>query len=365
MTLVAGDMRIIFICYRREDSGDHAHRLRDALSTSFGERQVFVDLEIPPGADVRRYIAEKLSSCAVLLVVIGPDWLTSSDENGARRLTRELDFVRLEIATALQNDDTVVMPLLVKSARMPNKSELPQEIERLADLNAHALADGVHWQYDVTRLTAAIKETLPLEDATRGQAGGGRSKPYEALWATAHTRRRYAVAAAAALAVLAAVLIVSLSGDPTLRIFSSLPQRQQLQPLDAESRPYNAFDASDSTRRVPGSRPAGQRASSSRGRGHRRVPRRPDVGRDAGVDSAPQPRQNPAAVDVEHADRAREARPARRRGQTRPPLPAAARLSRGVSQLRADHPARHHPGQGAAGAHDTTGRVGHGRDDQR
>ena len=237
VTPVAGDMRIIFICYRREDSGDHAHRLRDALSTSFGESRVFIDLEIPPGADVRRYIAEKLSSCVVLLAVIGPDWLTSSDEHGAPRLTSELDFVRLEIATALQNDETVVMPLLVKNARMPNKSELPQEIERLADLNAHGLADGVHWQYDVTRLTAAIKEILPPAGAPRRPAGG-LSVPFEAMW-TALTRRRYAVAAATALAVLAAMIIavvVSLSGDPTLRIYSSLPQQQQLQPLDAEGR---------------------------------------------------------------------------------------------------------------------------------
>ena len=149
----------IFICYRREDSSDRAHWLDDSLSSAFGEDEVFIDLDVPAGVDVRRYITEKLSSCAVLLVMIGPDWLMIADEHGERRLDSELDYVRLEIATALRND-THVIPLLVKGARMPSARHLPSELASLADRNALTLSDGVHRRDDVKRLIADLKVIL-------------------------------------------------------------------------------------------------------------------------------------------------------------------------------------------------------------
>ena len=120
----------IFICYRREDSSDSAHRLYDSLSWAFGDDgEVFIDLNVPRGAGVRRYITDKLRSCEVLLVVIGPQWLSAVDEHGARRLDNELDYVRLEISVALTNR-IPVMPLLVKGAGMPLARDLPRASQR-------------------------------------------------------------------------------------------------------------------------------------------------------------------------------------------------------------------------------------------
>src|SRR2546429_109100 len=102
----------IFICYRREDSAGHTLFLFDRLSKQFGEKFIFMDVEqIPPGADVRQAIKDAVHSCDILLAVIGPRWLTSSDGN-TRRLDDPDDFVRLEIVSAFERN-VFVIPVLV------------------------------------------------------------------------------------------------------------------------------------------------------------------------------------------------------------------------------------------------------------
>ena len=45
------------------------------------------------------------ASVGVMLVLIGPDWLTTSDETGRPRLENAEDFVRVEVAQALGGRD--------------------------------------------------------------------------------------------------------------------------------------------------------------------------------------------------------------------------------------------------------------------
>jgi branched-chain amino acid transport system substrate-binding protein len=225
------DARIIFVCYRREDSGDRARHLHESLRTHFGDDQVFIDLDVPPGADVRQYITDKLSSCVVLLAVIGPDWLTSSDEHGVRRLDSELDYVRLEIATAL-NNDAVVVPVLVKNARMP-VGELPSEIAKLADLNALQLSDGMHWRDGVAFLIDAIDRILAASESTTSHEPPrprGLAVRWREIW-NGTERRRYALALALVFVAAIVAIFLSRAGDHSLRIYSSLPEREQHQPL--------------------------------------------------------------------------------------------------------------------------------------
>jgi hypothetical protein len=49
---------------------------------------------IAPGLDFAEVIAEAVSTCEVLLAVIGPSWLTATDEDGQRRLEDPDDIVR-------------------------------------------------------------------------------------------------------------------------------------------------------------------------------------------------------------------------------------------------------------------------------
>ena len=82
----------IFISYRRNDSGPYAGRLRDTLSQYFGAEQVFRDIDtINPGERFPRVIEEAVGSCDALLALIGPTWLTITDEAGRRRLDNPED----------------------------------------------------------------------------------------------------------------------------------------------------------------------------------------------------------------------------------------------------------------------------------
>ena len=92
----------IFISYRREDTPGYAGRLCDRLQQDFGRDNVFIDVDtLQPGDDFVEAISERLVGCDLMLVVIGPRWLTSVDSQGRPRLEDDSDYVRLEIQTAL------------------------------------------------------------------------------------------------------------------------------------------------------------------------------------------------------------------------------------------------------------------------
>jgi hypothetical protein len=71
--------------------------------------------------------------------VIGKRWLLSPDEGGKRRLDNLEDFVRLEIATALERNIRVI-PVLVDAASMPRSNDLPDDLKLLARRNALELS---------------------------------------------------------------------------------------------------------------------------------------------------------------------------------------------------------------------------------
>lgn len=159
----------VFINYRRDDSAGHAGRLYDELSDHFGERNVFMDVDaIDPGADFVEVIEGAVDASDVMITLIGRRWLTDTDDRGRRRLDDRHDFVRLEIATALDRKVRIV-PVLVQGARMPGSEDLPDELARLGRRNALELRD-TRWRDDVARLIEAL-ERVP------GMAAPPRSQP--------------------------------------------------------------------------------------------------------------------------------------------------------------------------------------------
>ena len=152
-------LQTIFISYRRDDSEGEAGRLSDDLAQTFQEESVFMDVNaIQPGRDFRKAIDECIHKCSVLLAVLGRDWLESKDASGQRRLDDESDFVRLEIASALQRDIPVV-PVLVRGARMPRADQLPADLRELAYRNAVELTHA-RWKSDVRVLIQALRPYL-------------------------------------------------------------------------------------------------------------------------------------------------------------------------------------------------------------
>lgn len=149
----------IFINYRRNDSEGEAGRLFDELINRFGERSVFMDVSaIEPGQDFRKAIDLSVSTCTVLLAVIGQDWIHSKDVSGQRRLEDPADFVRIELASALRREIAVV-PVLVRGAKMPVARDLPADLRDLAYRNAVELTHA-RWKSDIQLLIRALQPSM-------------------------------------------------------------------------------------------------------------------------------------------------------------------------------------------------------------
>lgn len=148
----------VFISYRRQDSQSAAGRLADHLK-EYLHAPLFRDVEtIEPGVDFVEAISKALASCAVMLVVMGPRWLSATDGSGGRRLDDENDYTRLEVGTALKRNVRVI-PVLVEGAVMPSAAELPEELKPLARRNAIELSDK-RWEYDVSQLVETLHKVL-------------------------------------------------------------------------------------------------------------------------------------------------------------------------------------------------------------
>lgn len=155
----------IFINYRRDDTLATAGRLHDRLTKAFGRKNICMDVDrVPAGVDFVGYLNQQVAAADVFLAIIGPNWLTSKDDNGRRRLENPNDFVRVEIAAAL-NRNARVIPVLVDRATIPDADNLPDPIKSL--VRRHAInVRNAHFGSDADRLIEKIRDALR----------GGRSK---------------------------------------------------------------------------------------------------------------------------------------------------------------------------------------------
>ncbi|MFZ3376267.1 MAG: TIR domain-containing protein [Chthoniobacterales bacterium] len=150
---------MIAISYRREDSTSIAGRLHDRLRAEFGKENVFMDFDsIPYGVDFREHIAGTLEKADIVIAVIGPRWLGDRGES-TRRIDDATDFVRLEIAGALQRGIPVI-PILVDKMPMPREDALPSDLKPLVFRNALVLDAGIDFHHHVDRLIAGIRGQL-------------------------------------------------------------------------------------------------------------------------------------------------------------------------------------------------------------
>jgi ABC-type amino acid transport substrate-binding protein len=149
----------IFISYRREETAFAAGWLFDRLADRFGKGQIFKDVDnIEPGDDFVDVITAAVGSCDVLLALIGPEWLTITDDQGRRRLDSAGDFVRLEIEAALSRK-VLVIPILVDGATMPGADQLPPSLAMLSRRHALELSPS-QFDFDTSRLLKVLVRTL-------------------------------------------------------------------------------------------------------------------------------------------------------------------------------------------------------------
>jgi len=149
----------MFISYRRTDSMAYTGRIYDRLVTAFGVKNVFKDVDdIPPGMDFRDVLDKALNASDIVLVIIGPQWLLTTDDYGKRRLLDPQDFVRLEVEAALKRDDVLVIPVLVNNAPMPSAESLPPTLKDLAYRNSIVVRNDPDFNRDINQLIDVIQK---------------------------------------------------------------------------------------------------------------------------------------------------------------------------------------------------------------
>ncbi|HEY5812965.1 MAG TPA: toll/interleukin-1 receptor domain-containing protein [Terrimicrobiaceae bacterium] len=150
----------VFLSYRPSDTGGEAGRLADTFQQKLGGWLTFRDVSsIPLGEQFPWVLQSELAAAKTMLVLIGPEWLVEL----RRRLAQsDVDYVRLEISTALATRKRII-PILLKGAAQPTVQDLSEDIGSLAKYQAMTLRDE-SWSQDVDRLIDAIGRPYPWKN---------------------------------------------------------------------------------------------------------------------------------------------------------------------------------------------------------
>lgn len=154
----------IFISYRQADAKAWAISLRDDLAAFFGDDQVFLDKDALHAGNWHEQIQDALNLCKVVLVVIGPRWLTIADEQNRSRIQLDDDVHHQEVALALSRSDLTVIPVLVDDAPMPRAEQLPPDLQKLSEQQARKIGDTqAHRKVDLAELLKDIQSIGGIE----------------------------------------------------------------------------------------------------------------------------------------------------------------------------------------------------------
>jgi hypothetical protein len=146
----------VFLSYRRADDVFLAGRLRDRLTTAFGDYSVFFDVDsIPPGSDFRAVTQKRVRAADVLVALIGARW-------DLTRLARSDDYVRMELREGLRQQKPII-PVLIADVTMPRPEELPEDLATITFLNALRIRPDPDFHADSARLVEAITEVTATE----------------------------------------------------------------------------------------------------------------------------------------------------------------------------------------------------------
>lgn len=154
----------IFLSYRRADAEAYAGRLHEKLAAAFGLNRVFMDqFSIPPGEPFRWVVQQAAASCSAMIVLLGPKWLSVTNNAGERRLASEYDLLRREVCAALDRG-IYVIPVLTPGAEPPSDDNLPDELKGLEELQYLALTPR-HWKDDTDLLVNHLRRAVEASQA--------------------------------------------------------------------------------------------------------------------------------------------------------------------------------------------------------
>lgn len=168
----------IFISFRNGDEPYAAALLCRALTERFGRGVLFRSSEsIRPGEPWAETIWRNHRESVAVIAVIGRRWLDIADERGERRLFQPEDWVRREVAQALEQGKTLI-PVLVEGARRPTGQDLPPDLSGLTALQSVPLS---HRQIEHT-VDALVNALEPLLARPAREPQGPDIEPPTAEW---------------------------------------------------------------------------------------------------------------------------------------------------------------------------------------
>jgi pterin-4a-carbinolamine dehydratase len=160
----------VFISYRRSDSQHAAFAIADRMRWSFGTEEIFFDRGSIEGGDSwPQSIQKALASAKLVLVIIGPTWLSTADKWGRRRIDDPEDWVQREICTALSANaagrNTIVQVCLEGSEEL-QADALPEPLRALCSLHKKTLHND-HWEGGIEALLKLVKSKTGLRRIRR------------------------------------------------------------------------------------------------------------------------------------------------------------------------------------------------------
>jgi len=189
---------LFFVNYRKKERTLGPAAIYRELVAHFGADQVFQDyVSLRPGQMYPAGLRQALARANILITVIGPDWLTMTDEHGVRLLDRDDDWVRYEISVALTRG-IVVVPVLVHGAERLEAARLPENIRRLAKAQTVEIHDR-NLDEGWAKLVAECQRAGVWPPATPDTANPG---PRSSWW------RSHVVIVVSAMIVVAAALVI-------------------------------------------------------------------------------------------------------------------------------------------------------------
>jgi hypothetical protein len=154
----------VFINYRREDTQGEAGRLSDRLKAHFGDDAVYLDVEGRAGVDWLKEIQSRGAEAAVVLCLIGKDWLESLRARSAPVMRGRPDYTRQEIEWALSDWSGRIFPVLIDAA-MPDRYQVPRSLRGIWTKQAIPVRSD-SFDRDVAELIRQIAEDVPSTAAT-------------------------------------------------------------------------------------------------------------------------------------------------------------------------------------------------------
>jgi hypothetical protein len=171
-------MGVVFVNYRAKDNPLGAAGIHDMLARRFGSDRVFRDsVSMAAGEHYPTKLREGLERADVLVAVIGPRWNELTDEQGRLLIQRDRDWVRWEIARAIERGIPIVPVLLLgtpEDATPPDLAILPASIRKLAEFQTFEVRQK-RLGTDLDLLADRLVELVP--SLTRRRETAVRARP--------------------------------------------------------------------------------------------------------------------------------------------------------------------------------------------